>query len=278
MNLDPALERFARLARQDDVRLRLDEASLEIARIGYPELDAAPWLSSLDHLAERTDHRRRQDEGALGFAGLLNRSLFREEGFHGDRSSYYSPRNSFLNDVLDRRTGIPITLAVIYLEVARRLGHSVQGIGFPGHFLVRVPLRERELLIDPFEEGRVLTNDDCQLHLDRAFGVGVELDPRFLQPVGPRHILARILNNLKGIYLARRDPRRALAVVERLILLEGDRAAEQRDRGKLRLALEDQTGAANDLEAYLRREPHARDAPAIRLLLGKIRRRQALRN
>ena len=278
MRIDPGLETFAQLSSQEDSHIRLDLGALEIARIAYPDLDAEPWLEALDRLADRTASRRRGADGPLGFAGLLNRSLFQEEGFHGDRESYYSPRNSFLNEVLARRAGIPITLAVVYLEVARRLEHPVRGIGFPGHFLLRAQVEDRELFIDPFDCGRILTVEDCQEHLDRAFGAGVELDPRFLQPVSPRQILTRILHNLKRIYLSRADRAGALAVVERLVLLREDLPAELRDRGKLRLDRQQTVGGADDLERYLRQEPEAEDAPQIRLLLGKLRRRQALRN
>lgn len=278
MQADPALERFVRCIRCDDERIRLDEGALEIARIAYPDLDSAPWLGALDGLAERTTRRVRREEPALGYVGLLNRSLFREEGFRGDRTTYFSPQNSFLNDVLERRAGIPITLAVVYIEVARRLGYPVEGIGFPGHFLLRATVNGRELILDPFDGGRALSREDCQRHLDRAFGAGVALDARFLRPVGPRQILTRILNNLKRIYISRGDHRNALAVVERLVELRPDLPDELRDRGKLRLSLEDLRSAADDLELYLERLPGAPDAPEIRLLLGQVRRSQARLN
>ncbi|MGD8375140.1 MAG: transglutaminase-like domain-containing protein [Acidobacteriota bacterium] len=273
--LEAALEPFARMAVQDGRELRLDRGALEIARVAHPDLEAGPWLERLDRLAERTWSRRRSAEGPLEFVGLLNRSLFRDEGFRGDRASYYSPRNSCLNDVLQRRSGIPITLAVVYLEVSRRLGLPVAGIGFPGHFLIRAREGDRELLLDPFDGGRTLTPDDCQHRLDRVFGAGVELDPRFLQTVDRRQILTRVLRNLKRAYLSRRDSKRALAVVERLLALRPDLAEELRDRGKLLLRHGRTRRGADDLQAYLDRVPGAVDGREIRLLLSRLRRAQA---
>lgn len=273
--LDAALEPFARMAIQDGQELRLDLGALEIARVAYPDLEAAPWLDRLDRLAERTWGRRRPAEGPRDFVGLLNRSLFRDEGFHGDRASYYSPRNSCLNDVLQRRSGIPITLAVVYLEISRRLALPVAGVGFPGHFLIRAREGDRELLLDPFDGGRVLSLEDCQDRLDRVFGARVELDPRFLRTVDRRQILTRVLRNLKRAYLSRRDTERALAVVERLLALRPDLTEELRDRGKLLLRHGRTRRAADDLQAYLDHAPGALDGREIRLLLSRLRRAQA---
>jgi len=278
MMVEPALEPFARMAARGGDPPRLDVGALEIARIAYPDLDDAPWLDRLDRLADRTWSRRRAAEGPLGFVGLLNRSLFGEEGFRGDRETYYSPRNSCLNDVLRRRSGIPITLAVVYLEVSRRLALPVEGIGFPGHFLLRAREGDRVTLLDPFDGGRGLTLEDCQRRLDHVFGAGVELDPRFLEPVDARQILTRILRNMKRSYLSRREPDRALAVVERLLALRPDLVEELRDRGKLLLQRGETRRAADDLQAYLDRQPAAVDGREIRLLLSRLRRAQARAN
>jgi regulator of sirC expression with transglutaminase-like and TPR domain len=278
MKSDPNLERFAELARSDDNGIRLDEGALEIARIAYPDLDPAPTLKALDDLASRIGSRNIDPEDSLGPVRQLTHGLFVEEGFQGNRDDYYDPRNSYLNDVVENRQGISITLAVIFLEVARRLELPAEGVGFPAHFLVRASCGDRDWLIDPFRDGRLLTLDDCQNLVDQTLGVGVQLDPAFLEPVGPRYILARMLRNLKTIFVARKKDPETLAVQERLVLLRPDDLEERRDRGKARLAVDDTLGAAGDLEDYLIRSGKAEDSEEIRSLLHEIRRRQAMVN
>src|SRR5438445_11102873 len=147
----------------------LAEASLLIAGEEYPGLDPAPYLGRLDELGAHL-RRRAGDAGADALVPELNRLLFEEEGFRGNTVDYYDPRNSFLNDVLDRRTGIPISLSTVYMAVGRRAGVPVQGVGLPGHFVVRVTTAGGEALVDPFHDGAVLTLEDCQERLDRIYG------------------------------------------------------------------------------------------------------------
>ena len=270
-----SLDSFARLLGRPDCEIHLDEAALEVARVGYPDLDPGVTLAQLDDLAGRTLERRLSDEGPCGFVATLTRSLFEVEGFRGNESDYYDPRNSFLNDVLTRRLGIPITLSVVLLEVARRLDWPVRGVSFPGHFLVRADVGDRGLILDPYSGGKILDEVACQEHLDRVFGAPVALDRRFLEPVGPREIATRMLNNLKGIFLTRRDLPRALAVVERLLLLRPEEMVERRDRGKLRYSLGDFDGAAYDLEQYLQSVQRPEDHPEVTKILRAIRKRQA---
>jgi regulator of sirC expression with transglutaminase-like and TPR domain len=270
-----SLDSFARLVGRTDGEFPLDVAALEVARVGYPGLDPGPTLARLDDLAGRTFERRLSDEGPCGFVATLTRSLFEVEGFRGNEPDYYDPRNSFLNDVVMRRLGIPITLSVVLLEVARRLEWPVRGVSFPGHFLVRAEVEDRTLILDPYSGGRILDEVACQEHLDRVFGAPVALDRRFLEPVGSREIATRMLNNLKGIFLTRRDLPRALAVVERLLLLRPDEMGERRDRGKLRYSLGDFHGAAADLERYLESASRPKDQPEVTRILRAIRKRQA---
>jgi len=270
-----SLESFARLLGKPDSEIHLDEAALEVARVGYPDLDPRPTLAHLDGLAARTLERRLSDEGPCGFVATLTRSLFEVEGIRGNEGDYYDPRNSFLNDVVTRRLGIPITLSVVLLEVARRLDWPVRGVSFPGHFLVRADVGDRGLILDPYSGGKILDEVACQEHLDRVFGAPVALDRRFLEPVGTREIATRMLNNLKGILLTRRDLPRALAVVERLLLLRPDEMGERRDRGKLRYSLGDLDGAAFDLEQYLQSVQRPKDHPEVTKILRAIRKRQA---
>jgi regulator of sirC expression with transglutaminase-like and TPR domain len=171
--------------------------------------------------------------------------LFIEQGFRGNRDDYYDPRNSYLNEVLDHRTGIPISLSVVYLAVGRRLGLDVRGISFPGHFLVKVVCSEGELVIDPFERV-VLDHAACQQRLDAALPSHVPLRPELhLRAAGTREILLRMLGNLKRIYAEREDLERTLACCDRILVLIPDSPDEQRDRARVHAALRAQRGAVH---------------------------------
>ncbi|HSB62457.1 MAG TPA: transglutaminase-like domain-containing protein [Vicinamibacteria bacterium] len=224
--------RLAALCRRPEAEIPLAEAALLIAAEEYAGLDIPGWLGHLDALAGRAAARIGATMDVEATAAALNRLLFEEEQFRGNDQDYYDPRNSFLNEVLARHLGIPITLSVVYLEVATRAGVRGCGIGFPGHFLVRLERQGDTRLLDPFHGGRRLTEAECQLLLQRLHGDTARLDPRHLQPVTPRQILVRMLNNLKGIYLTRRDWGRALAAMERMLLLDPD--ARDALRGQLR--------------------------------------------
>jgi regulator of sirC expression with transglutaminase-like and TPR domain len=272
------LERFQRLVDQDDAQVPLDQGALEIARIGHPDLDPAPSLARLDALAERLRSRPPAGAGLTERVDQLITFLFREEGFHGNQDDYYNPRNSYLNDVLERRVGIPILLGVVLLEVARRLEIPLQGVGFPGNFLVRARDGRQDRFLDPFRGGRVLGPEDCQSLLERALGPGVMLEGRFLEPVGPRAILARMLRNLKVIFASRHDGAHSLNVLDALLLLEPGNWTERRDRGKIRQDRGDLMGAAADLEGYLLHGHPDTDADEVRGLLQQVRRRLAMVN
>jgi regulator of sirC expression with transglutaminase-like and TPR domain len=198
--------------------------------------------------------------------------LFEEEGFRGNSDEYYDPRNSFLNDVLDRRIGIPITLATVFIEVGARVGLEVAGVGLPGHFIVKVQAPEGDVLVDPFYGGTVLTEDDCQKRLDRISGGKMRLRPQHLAPCPRKQMLVRMLANLKAIYVKANDHARALGVLELLLSVSSD-PEQLRDRGLLYASLDCYKLAVADLVCYLDRAPTARDADSVRVTLAEMRHR-----
>jgi regulator of sirC expression with transglutaminase-like and TPR domain len=205
----------------------------------------------------------------------LNRYLFTQEGFRGNEADYYDPRNSFLNDVIDRKMGIPISLSALYMEVGRRGGIVVEGISFPGHFLVKAGDMQDQILVDPFHSGALLTADDCQRRLDRVYGGKVRLEASMLAAVGPRQMLARMLRNLKTIYLRAEDYVRALRALDLLLILEPASAEDLRDRGLVYAALDCYGAAAHDLERYLGLVPEAPEAAKIVTKIAELKRRAA---
>jgi regulator of sirC expression with transglutaminase-like and TPR domain len=244
-----AREQFAAFAARREAEMDLAEGALLAAREEYPHLDAAACRLRLRGLAEEC--RRSVGPGAPGpeVLSTLNEILFQEAGFRGDRESYYDPRNLYLNEVLERRLGIPITLSIVYLEVGRMLGLPLEGINFPGHFLVACRDSEHEIFIDPFEAGRQLTLAECEALLKLRLGSEAVLDRRLLQPVGARAILHRLLNNLKSIYMKTAEAGRALACVERMLMLMPDSLVDRRDRGLLLLHLDFPELGRRDLES-----------------------------
>jgi regulator of sirC expression with transglutaminase-like and TPR domain len=265
-----ARARFARLLEQDPVPL--DEAALAIAEEEYPDLDPGLYLTRLDDLAARVALRAAVPGRAAALLRALREVLHEEEGFRGNRNDYQDPRNSFLNEVLDRRLGIPITLSVVYLEVARRIGLRLEGVGFPGHFLVKYALASgAEVFIDPFHAGELLSLDECVAR-HRALSGGRPLDPRYLRGVSNRQILARMLGNLRRIWLERRDDVRLYAVLDRILLVSPGQLEALRDRGLAAARLGGASAARRDLEAYLAQAPAPPgDADEIRGVLDGLR-------
>ena len=264
-------ERFARIARLPDAEIDLAEAALVIAAEDQPGLDPDLWLARLNELAARLRPRLEGVRDELDRLGILSGFLASEVGLQGNQGDYYDPRNSYLNEVLDRGLGIPITLALVFMEVGRRVGIPLDGVGFPGHFLLRHSLHP-QIVLDPFHGGRVLTQDDCREILERLSGGSMPFDPRLLRPAGPRQILARMLNNLRGIHLHRDDLERTLAALDRLLILDPDDAAALRDRGLLSIRQGDLPRAVEDLERYLDLDPEADDHAAIAGLVAEARR------
>ncbi len=274
-----ARQRFAALIGQPEGAIRLDLAALLIAQEEYPHLDCARYLNRLDVMALDVRGALAGRADALAIVAALNRYLFDQEGFYG-AADYDDPRDSYLNDVLERRSGIPISLSIVYMEVARRLGLTLYGVGAPGHFLVRYdgPTPDNEpLLLDPFNGGAALSLDDCR----RRFAVlphpgRLALD--YLAPVGVPYILARMLTNLTALYLRQGDHARALAATDRLLLLRPTDPAQPRNRAAIHLARGDLAAALQDLRGYLTLAPHAPDAPAVRAQVQALWRRLALLN
>ena len=266
MSAREARRALGELVGGDESAIDLPRAALLIAGEEYPDLDAAPYLGRLDLLGDTVRERLRHESKPDRQVAVLNELLFGEEGFRGNGSNYYDPRNSYLNEVLDRRLGIPITLSLVYIEVARRAGLTLEGIGLPSHFIVG----GAGLLIDPFNCGRLLSWDDCQELMRQAYGTSAELEPAHLTPTPRRHILARLITNLKVAYHRQGDFSRAVRASEQLSVVLPS-ADELRDRGLLRFRLADFTGAAAELSQYLEFQPQAPDADAIRRQLSLIR-------
>jgi regulator of sirC expression with transglutaminase-like and TPR domain len=260
------------LARTDR-EVNLAEAALLVAAEEYSPLDVRGYLARLDEmgcaLRQRLDEEPRPERAIMA----LNRYMFQEMGFRGNAEQYYDPRNSYLNEVVDRRTGIPITLSIVYMEVARRAGLEVEGVALPGHFVVRVQTAARPLLVDPFHGGTLLTEKDCQERLDRIFGGRVKLEPKMLRPCRRKDMLERLLRNLKAIYLRDQDQDRALRVVDLIVRIQPGSAEDLRDRGVLYASLDCYGLAARDLESYLALAPGAKDAEdlAARVALLRLR-------
>ncbi len=245
---------FRAVVAQDPIDMPL--AALAIARLEYPGLDPAPSLQRLEELGARAADAARAVEGASVRTVLaaISRELYEKEGFAGNRAFYGDFRNSLLNVVLERRLGIPITLALVFMEVAKRTNVDVRGVGFPGHFLLRGPDEsgERPLILDPFDRGRELGELDCRALLAEAVGDDQPYTPELLRPCTPRQMLARILNNLKRTYVELRSFPQAYAVTDMILAVDPALLFELRDRGLLSYHLDDYPSALADLEDYLR--------------------------
>ena len=248
----------------------LAPAALAIARIEYPSLDSRGYLDALERLGEEAGGRVAR-AGVRGQEAIrvLNEYLYDEQRFTGNRQQYDDPRNSFLNEVLDRRTGIPITLAVVYLEVARRAGVQVTGVNFPGHFLLRAADEHARLhysgdfvIVDPFHGGALLSEIDCREMLRQHVGEEAAFDNDLLQPATRREIVVRMLVNLKRLYVRMRSFPQARFVADLLLTVDPTSVSELRDRGLLAYHLQDFGAALRDLERYLQLIPTQVDEPA----------------
>jgi len=256
----------------------LAEAALLIAAEEYPALDVAAWLARLDALGARARERVPPRGDADQTAAALTRLLVEDYGLRGNDADYYDPRNSFLNEVLERRLGIPLTLSLVYMDVGARAGVAVRGVGLPGHFVVRLERGETVRLLDPFNGGRPLDEANCRRLVERLGGGRLRFEPAHLRAVSARAILIRMLANLKGVYTALGDWRRARGAVDRILLLAPEAVGELRDRGLLSARLGEPVAAIGDWEAYLRRVPDAKDAATVRRHLRALRQAQAALN
>ncbi|AFY33065.1 SirB1 family protein [Calothrix sp. PCC 7507] len=270
MNFSSARQYFYQEIQQPDDRIDLAKAALYIAQEEYPALDPEEYLNALDTMAVELQERLPSSQYPLRVIQSINQYLYDDLGFAGNKTDYYDPRNSFLNDVIDRRLGIPITLALVYLEVSRRIDFPMVGVGMPGHFLIRPDISDMEIFVDAFDRGEVIFAQDCQERLSQMFQQPVELKPEFLATVSHRQLLARVLTNLKYIYLKKQKLEKTLAAVERILLLFPGVSLELRDRGLLYYQLGHYPQAADDLQTYLAKVPDAEDAAVILRLLDEL--------
>ena len=270
MSTSAARERFGALAAREDDDIDLLEGAFLIAQEEYPSIDLAEQTARVEAIARRCSEHLAGAEDFFHAVWVLNRILFHEVGLRGDVDAYDDPDNSYLNRVLDRGAGIPITLSVLYREVARRCGFHVEGIGLPGHFVVRVTDDWGHTFVDPFHGGRVVTREDLESLLSDRFGPRARLLDEHLEPVPPRRVLTRMLLNLKRIYVRAQDYQRAVMASERIVLLQPDAATERRDRGLLYRRTGRRTDAITDLRSYLIDRPGAIDAPRIRRVLQEL--------
>ncbi len=278
-----AADRFAELVAGGGDDFNLAQACLMLAEDAYPGLDVNHYLGEIERLAARLRGRLPQACDAEEKVIALNQFLFDDLGFSGNTDDYYDPRNSYLNEVIDRRCGIPISLSILYMEIGRKIGLPLTGVSFPGHFFVRFSLRGSTLLLDPFAGGAPLSEQALRTLLKRVIAGSGRAGPRstakvaaelpldqFLEPAGHRQILARLLRNLKGIYREKDDPQRILQIINRTLLVTPDEPTELRDRGLVYLRLEAFRAALRDLNEYLERDPEAADADEVRVRVVEL--------
>ncbi len=280
---------FETLAAGKDASIDLAQAALLIASIEYPDLDTTHYINQLDSLARRVRMVLTSSEGEIPEAldslttlHTLNQVLFTEEQFHGNQDDYMNPENSFFNRVLEKHVGIPITLSLLYIEVARRVGLKIDGIGLPYHFMVRCSVADHFIYIDPFEEGLFLSEQECHERIRKLTGRSAEgkskLHAHWFAPVSSRQFLYRMLNNLKQIYLRNDDYIRGLTISNLMVILMPRIAIERRDRGLIHLQLKHYARALHDLMAYLELAPKAKDRYEILNQVTSIRQIMSMLN
>ena len=266
--------RWQEIASASDENIDLAEAALMIAAEAYRDLDISHYLARIDELAATLRQRLRRDISATDTLIALNHYLFEELGFAGNAADYYDPRNSYLNDVLERRLGIPITLSIVYMEVGQRLGLGLRGVSFPGHFLVKCAVRDGAVVLDPYSRGASLGIDDLRQRLRavQSGTAGATDDDlrRMLAAAGKKDILARVLRNLKAIHRQKNELERALSAATRIIALDARSAEEYRDRAAIYHELECFRAALSDYEHYLRLRPRALDVDAVKEKVAEL--------
>jgi regulator of sirC expression with transglutaminase-like and TPR domain len=253
-------------------QVRLARVALEIARDAYPELDVAAYLNRIETLAERVRHRARPAARPREVLGHINWVLYVEEEMRGNQDDYYDPRNSYLNEVLDRRLGIPISLSILYSDVAERLGLGLAGVNFPMHFMLRMDAEGGPSFIDAFDGGTIRDRHACEQRLSELSGQPVLLTDALIAPSSAEMVVARMLRNLKAIYWNAQDLEAALHVQRRLAAIERHAPAELRDLATLCARLRRPGEAIDAFEAYLDAEPDATDASEIRALVDLMQR------
>lgn len=273
INMLNFLDYFSSLVQEDDT-IPLFEAALTIAQDAYPKLDLAAVHAEVDTLASKLQQRLPSDYSTVQKLRMLNHFFYRELGFACNTNNYYDPDNSYLHQVIHKRRGIPISLAVVYIELAHNIGLNIKGVAFPGHFLMKLSVQSGDIIIDPIN-GASLSREVLEERLTPYFGnqeYSTEIPlTTYLQAVSARTILARMLHNLKSIFLENQDWSRLMGVSERLVMLLPDDIIERRDRGLAYANLECPLAALQDLEAYLADRPYASDAPALHEKVAQLR-------
>ena len=253
-------KQYARLLRGDNHEIDMARAALLISGEVYPDINVQGYVNALDSMAADVQSSIASDAGPEGVATAVSDYLFRRRGFAGNESDYYDPRNSYLNQVMDRHLGIPITLSLVYMEVGRRLGLPVKGIGLPGHFIVRVQAEGEGLYVDPFHGGRLMTGHECLQAVQAMFKGRVNLRLEHLRPYSDRQLLARLLGNLKINYVRQSQLRRALSCMDLMVLTDPTQAVNYKERGALLAGWGRHGLAVADLARYLEIAPDAPDA------------------
>jgi len=269
MRLSPAGQRFYQEVQKADGQINLAAAALYIAQEEYWDMDPSRYIEALDDMAAVVRSRLPARRYPLRVIQTINDYLFTDLKFAGNTQNYYHPDNSYLNCVIDRRIGIPISLSLVYLEIAHRLRFPMVGVGMPGHFLVRPVIEDMEVFVDPFQQGEVLFLADCQQKFHQLFPQS-QWQPKFLNGVMPKHFLARMLMNLKAIYIQQESDDEAVSVLDKLLILMPEAAEQMRDRGLLHHRLENYELARHDLNRYLRSHPSPPDGKHIQKILESI--------
>ena len=266
-----ARQRFREIALLPDPLLDLVEASLVVALEENPRLDIGHYLADVDAWSRAVRGRLEGSRDVERIVETINRVLFDEEGFHGEDDDYYDPRSALLNEALDRHAGLPIALSILYIELSRRVGIEAAGVSLPGRFLVKFSGSFGEIVVDPFDGGRVLTNVELQQILDGVYGGGVRLREHHLRSFSRKEVLARELAQLKSAYLAQHELARAAATVDRLLILDERDPYEVRDRATLSMQLHAYAQAIECLERYLALRPYAEDRGRVREQIAYLR-------
>lgn len=266
-----ARQRFRELASQPDDHLDLVEASLVIALEERPKLDVGHYLDDVQAWSEAVRDRLHGINDIEQVVDAINHVLFEEEGFHGENDDYYDPRSALLSEALDRHAGLPITLSILYIELSRRIGADVAGVALPGRFLVKFSGYFGQVVVDPFDGGRVLSTLELQKMLDALYGGGVQLREHHLRSFTRKEILARELAQLKAAYLAQHALARAAASIDRLLILDDRDAFEVRDRATVAMQMHAYAQAIELFERYLALMPHADDRTRVREQVAWLR-------
>ena len=247
----------------------LVEKCLKLSQIlEFSSLDISEYVQKIRSLEKGLHDHVSDVKNPIYLVSMLNEYMFDMLGFEGDNDDYYNPRNNFLNVVLDKRSGIPITLSIIYIEIARGIGLELRPVGFPGHFLVKY---SEELILDPFNRGSLLDIEDLQDILDATYGEGVEFKPEYLNDIDPEMILIRILRNLKGSYIESYSYEKAMHCINMILGLEPNSPEDIRDKGIVQLRLLQNDLALISLNRYLELSPEAEDADNILMMIKSIK-------